>query len=79
MPARKPRQKRDATTVAIARDLAGLDNMLLFARGWTKQARQTARRGRTKAALTMLKRLDSWLLDAIVLYRQIVEAGKADR
>ena len=62
----------------IARDLATLDNMLLFARGWTRRARLTARQGRARAAVTMLARLDTWLLDAIVLYRMILEAQRKD-
>jgi hypothetical protein len=61
---------------SIAADVATLDNMLVFARGWTRRARQATRRGRTTAALNMLRRMDLWLLDAVRLYRRI---AKRDR
>lgn len=63
-------------TGAIAQDIATLDNMLVFARGWTRKARQAGRKGHTAMALRMIRKMDTWLLDAVRLYRRIAKKGR---
>lgn len=62
---------RGADLDGVARDLPALDGMVQLMAAWTGRAATAARRGRTGPALAMLATLDTWLVDALVLYRRI--------
>ena len=61
---------------AIAQDIATLDNMLVFAR-LDAHGPSGRPQGHTAMALRMIRKMDTWLLDAVRLYRRIAKKGRS--